>query len=577
AVQNIPLIVTDYDHQYRIGLSYKITHYGPEIFYAHHFQREDDTSHMGLAFQPFKNIQLYAGLEQFSYDYAAMGIQIKWNNVAANICYDRKTKRVIFSSCFRIGEAPEIIAQESVSRASAYLKDGDRKSALKWSNKALVYDPENTDAQKIYTDLNPVLRKEAQKLDSLLTLANSLVKRGRYMSAAANLKAALKIDPMNQLALDAINTIRPKVNTHSERWFKLGVQSFENQEYTQAKDIFESIILVRSDHEESQNYISKINDILMEQAREHYFTGVGFYNQGNVQEAEAQFREALKAVPNYLDALEFLNRITDEKQSRLRKASELLVEAIDFENDGDLLNAQRRYQEILRLHPGHRSASERMEDLEKRIDVYVKKQMSQAISLYKKSKYSRSQKILSYILALRPDHREARTYYNRINQRTQDRFTGYFEQGKTHFANKNWQAAKTYIDSALTVNPRSAEAKKLRQQADVNFTMDSLMEKGTSAYLSGSYNEALSLYNQVLGIDPENKDALEFKQKCMSLLAEQVDVIFNNGIRLYTEEKYRLAIAEFEKALEINPDHKGSLEYVKRARDRLEALNRLSK
>ncbi len=577
AIQNIPLIVTDYDHQYRIGLSYKITAHGPKVIYAHHFQRDDDTAHMGFAFRPIENIELYAGMEDFSTELAAAGIQIEWYNITANLCYDMNTKRVVFSSRFRIGEAPHIIAQKAATRASGYLDDGDRRAALKWSSRALAYDPENTDARALHDKLAPLLTMETQMLDSLLVLANSLVKRGRYMSAAANYLRALKLDPENQQALDAINIIRPKVNTHSERWYKLGVQSFENEDYTQAKDIFESIILVRPEHQESQNYIDQINDILLEKAREHYFTGMGFYNQGNVQDAETQFREALKAVPDYPDALAFLNRITEEKQSRLRKASELLVEAIDDENEGDLLNAQRRYQQILRLYPAHRSASERLQDLEKRIDAYVKKEMSQAVSYYKKARYTRSKQVLAHILALRPNHNQARTYYNRINQKTQNRFTGYLDQAKIYFANNNWEMTKIWVDSALMVNPRSAEAKKLLEQTEQNSTLDRLMENGKSAYLSGSYNEALALFNQLLHIDPDNQQAHEFKNNCMTRLAEQVDVIFNNGIRLYTEEKYRLAIAEFEKALEINPDHKGSLEYIKRAKDRLEALNRLSK
>ncbi len=80
---------------------------------------------------------------------------------------------------------------------------------------------------------------------------------------------------------------------------------------------------------------------------------------------------------------------------------------------------------------------------------------------------------------------------------------------------------------------------------------------------------------EALKKDPAHVDALSLEAQCRNSVTRLVDEHFNRGLNYYTEEKSRAAIVEWDRALVINPDHRGSIEYKRRAQERLDALNQL--
>jgi tetratricopeptide (TPR) repeat protein len=73
-------------------------------------------------------------------------------------------------------------------------------------------------------------------------------------------------------------------------------------------------------------------------------------------------------------------------------------------------------------------------------------------------------------------------------------------------------------------------------------TVNNLINEGISLLIVGKYNEAISLFDKVLAVDPTNTLALS-----------------NKGTTLAYLQKYNEAISLFDKALSIEPNNTGIL------------------
>ena len=575
AVQHIPIIVSDYDHQARIGVSYSFSKIGPRIIWANHFQRGKETSHAGIVFSPHDNFDIISGLRDYDGRSISFGAQIKWQNMNIALVYDNETKRMAFTTSFRIGLKPELLAQQEYEKAARQFQQQDKREALKISQKALAYDPYNADAGKMIQTLEPVIEKENKEIDSLLVLANSYEKKKYYISAAVQYMKALKMNPGNKKANVAIQMIRPKVNIHTERWYQSGVRYFETNDYQHAKEIFEYILLVRPDHAGCKSHLERIHDIYIKEAEKYYYTGLGFYSQRNLDRAEEEFKKALQFQPNYSDALYYIDKIRQDRQSNSHQVSQLLQEAETFERTGALLSALVRYQNIMNIQPDNAIAKNKTLELSKSIDAIVNRQFSLGKAAYERGDLAAARKAFNAVASFQPSNSGARHYLQLIEQSTSGRVKKLYDRAVRFYENQQWQQSLAVVDSLLAVHPDHGDAKSLQEQIISRIDAGQLLEAAKSEYLTGQYLEALEKFNQVLLKDADNADALELREQCQNRLNEQVEDHYTRGIQFYTEEKYRQAIDEWNLVLQINPYHSGALEYRKRAEERIEALGKL--
>ncbi|NIA29492.1 MAG: tetratricopeptide repeat protein [Actinobacteria bacterium] len=484
-------------------------------------------------------------------------------------------KRVAFSATIRIGTEPDRLAQQNVERARKLLNAGDKRGALFEGEKALSLDPKNKRASELVATVFPVVKAEDDAVDSLLQMGKESEQKRWFINAASEYLQVLKLDPDNVRAKIAIKRIRNEVNVHAEKYFQVGVKYFNDGKIEFAKNIFSAIALVRPEHKGSQEYLKKIRGIYTKEAEEHYYTGLGYLSQRNYDKAEEEFRAALDIVPQYNDAQKYLDRIEKARKQNQSQIETLLADGERFERRGSLKSAQIRYQKALKIEPGDPLVTQKLNALNKRINAYIKNKYRYGEREYRNRNYKTAAKFFRAVLAIEPGHSGARRYLRLISKASHGKTNAYVDRAKQEIAAGNLEHAVAILDSALSVNPNLKEAKDLKNQTVTRLNSSQLIEKAKSQYLSGHYLDALEAFNQILKNDPTNQDAQDYRKLCQSKLNDRVDDFFNRGIRFYTEEKYQLAIVEWNKALKINPYHKGSLEYKKRAQNRLEALNRL--
>ena len=127
------------------------------------------------------------------------------------------------------------LAQYSILRAAAYLKDNKNEEALKAFQKALAFDPQNTTAQSYIGKLNlakgnifeaikmfkTMVQAQPTSVDAHMNLANAYIQDKQYHESEKVLKAADRLDPANPL---------PK--------YTLGLQYTNTNRLTEAEGLF---------------------------------------------------------------------------------------------------------------------------------------------------------------------------------------------------------------------------------------------------------------------------------------------------------------------------------------------------
>jgi len=575
SIQNIPLTDTYYDHVTRIGASYTFTRDGFKLMFAQHIKRGNDSSHLGLIIPLQQNLQFFAGIRDYLFNKTALGAEISLNNIDLHFVYDYDVKRILFSTAIRLGSSGSTLAEQEYSQAQKKYTEGDQLKALYYSKRALEYDTGHKKAAEMVTNLEPVIKQNKKKIKLLLQAGRILESREYYISAATQYMQVLKLDPDNKTAQIALNRISPRVNIHTENRYNLGVTSFENNDLVGAKNIFESILLVRPDHTASKQYLAKINDLLFTQAENHFFTGLGYYSQRKLADAEKEFQNALEIVPAYTEAKEYLDRIAEDKINNLKLVIKLLEEGQDFEAKKSWFQAREKYRQVLEIDPVHSEAQNKLAEMDVLLADYVNEQVSKGESLYNSGQENAAQNIFTNVLRIQPGNAKAARYMSLIAEKSSGKSTRYFENAQNLYNQGNWKASLAAVDSSLKINPRFNDAVQLKNKLLKTLNVEEMLENAKNEYAKENYTEAMERFNQILEKDQQNTQALNYLEQCQKKLAEKVDEYFNKGLELYSRENYRLAIQYWQKALEINPSHKGSIEYSKRATERIKALERL--
>ncbi len=118
----------------------------------------------------------------------------------------------------------------------------------------------------------------------------------------------------------------------------------------------------------------------------------------------------------------------------------------------------------------------------------------------------------------------------------------------------------------------SIERKQERAERRRERKLKGLLQDAENDMARGAYSEALVKLDEAQRRAPEHPQVKELLAKVQTTLSLQVTSLMELGDRLYREEQIGPAVAVWETALELDPNHQGISEKIDRARRVLEKL-----
>ncbi|MCD6273865.1 MAG: hypothetical protein J7K30_13735 [Deltaproteobacteria bacterium] len=137
-------------------------------------------------------------------------------------------------------------------------------------------------------------------------------------------------------------------------------------------------------------------------------------------------------------------------------------------------------------------------------------------------------------------------------------------KAKTCFNNKDYDNTILIASRILEDDPGNREALTLRNA--------SYFSKGNSLQLKNKYTVALKMFRNVEpGYKDVNTKIFALKKK----LIQRADFYYKKGVRLFVDEKLKDAIIQWDKALELNPEHREAQKSIEKAHNILEKLKKV--
>ena len=126
---------------------------------------------------------------------------------------------------------------------------------------------------------------------------------------------------------------------------------------------------------------------------------------------------------------------------------------------------------------------------------------------------------------------------------------------------KEFTVALANVDRFLTQNPRNAEGAELKRTV--------LYQQGKVLLDQKKYAESYTALNQLAKLSPNYQDGSSLLGRARNFLVQDH---YNQGIRLYREEKLQAAIAEWRTVLRYDPGHEAAKKNIDQAERLLKGL-----
>lgn len=278
----------------------------------------------------------------------------------------------------------------------------------------------------------------------------------------------------------------------------------------------------------------------------------------------------------------FQSDLTAEAQQRIE---EYQARAEEYEERGNLELALEQHRKILVLDPTHQSSLAETARLEEELQARQAQEEEQARETRERlAKMAELTEQADRALAGN-DFAEARKLLDSARELSPEsevvssRIASAWAAEGDYYRARDVGRARTAYQRALELDPDLAEARRglariqQSQQASRRRReeIDELTETGLGQLRREEFREAYATFTRVLQLDPENDRAKDFQAQASDLLEQQVRPIYEEAVRLYNAGEIEAAMREFQRALELHPDHADTRAFLNREMDRVRA------
>jgi len=215
------------------------------------------------------------------------------------------------------------------------------------------------------------------------------------------------------------------------------------------------------------------------------------------------------------------------------------------------------------------------EELAKKEQLQIQLALAKGKELFNAKRYKDAIIQFERVLTWLPEHKEAKEYVIQAKDKYQklkieQQIREHLGKGKVYLHNHEYLDAALEFKQVLLLDPANLEALNSLATATENIKLDikrvdqlsQYFNRGVEAYTDSKLTEAVAAWNQVLKIDPNHPETLEYMKKATAKLKEKLNEYILAGKTYQKKKIWGKAIEEFEKALSIEPENKEIKELV---------------
>jgi len=279
------------------------------------------------------------------------------------------------------------------------------------------------------------------------------------------------------------------------------------------------------------------------------------YNKGDYRAAKNAFEKILAADPGNGEAKKYLKLIDGQLQraeaakaekTKQERITEDFDTGVGFFNQKNLDAAEKKFSGVLALDANHSGAKDYMQRIRNERDrvTTVKRDFQQGVSFFDKGAFAEAKKRFESVLQKESTHAGAQSYLQRIANR--EDAVRLMAEGERLFRAKQPDQAEEKFVAVLTKDPNNTNAryyietiKKSRSGAQIAERVRTLISEGTAFAKQGDFNQARMKFHGVELLGANNADATHYIE-LMNMTEEKVRL----GLRSYFTGEYEESIKQ---------------------------------
>jgi cytochrome c-type biogenesis protein CcmH/NrfG len=456
-----------------------------------------------------------------------------------------------------------------------------------------------------------------------------------YAKAAEALSVVVSMDPKNFVALQTLGFINFQSKNYkkaAEYWEKavrikkdaqiykfLGFTYFNSGDFKDAIDNYNESIKRETAKELKEQNLNSLKET-------YYNLGVAYNDNGFFDEATEAFGQAFKLNPKDSDALVGQAQAMDAAvNAHMEKAGRFLVnsqysdaileckkvlkfqpenkQAQGFLDDAETklgdevekhyaagmayyrsketLKALTEWNAALEMEPNNAKCQAAIKKLKGKNTDKVKALVQAGDELYRQNDFAGANKKYAQARKISPSNKTVLSRLKKLSAAQTSKFDKYYEEGKGYLDEGRLKDAKKYLMAAQYIDPNNALVKKSLFMVQVR--KGKKLEEAIELFERGDKNKAKEVFQEVLGVDPNNKKANDYikkltgKQSQAQVDAEKAKALYYEGVRFYLEGKIREAIEKWKECLAQDPNNFNAQNDIKKAEVKLQSLEKLNR
>ncbi|MCP5002704.1 MAG: hypothetical protein GY941_01940, partial [Planctomycetes bacterium] len=467
-------------------------------------------------------------------------------------------------------EVQRIEKEIEILRADAarFMKEGKYKEAIDQWRLVLGEEPDNQEALQNLPDA-----EKGYSISTYISNASDYLKGGKYQLAIEEWEKVLDLDDKKRQAREGIERASKQLQLN-EKIVGLNTRAdtfSKDKNYQEAIALWNKVLTLDPANGKALTGSKGAQKLLeIKQLNEK---AEGNFSHKHYSKAREEWQKVLVFDPANLSAKKGL----EEVQRIEKRIGVLREEAVRFMKEGRYKEAIDKWRLVLGVDPDNQEALQNIPETEKKLTI-ITSSLSKGSNYFKQKEYQNAIKEWEKVLDLDSQNLQAGEGIEKASRQLKIKMQveGLLSSADSAFESERYQFAITEWNKVLTLDPENAKA--LAGSKDVQRLMDigKLHEKAGGYLSQKQYSKAREEWQKVLEEDPANlkaKRGIEETQR----IEKEIGELSADAARLMKEERYSDAIDQWRQVLEKDPDNHVALRYIPEAEKRQAINNHLSR